>query len=53
MLSQAPGLSPELVALIDAAAVQTEGVANTLVQVQAASQALADIIPDPVEEPAA
>jgi hypothetical protein len=53
MLSQSPGLSPELVALIDAAAVQTEGVANTLVQVQAASQALADIIPDPVEEPAA
>ena len=46
LLAQAPGLSPELVALIDAAAVQTESVASTLVQVQAASQQLADIVPN-------
>lgn len=48
----APGLSVELQTLIDAAAVQAASVSDSLVQVQAASQALADIVPN-AAEPAA
>jgi phage-related minor tail protein len=52
LTAAAPGLSVELQTLIDSAAVQAASVSDSLVQVQAASQALADIVPNaPVEEP--
>ena len=53
LTAAAPGLSAELQALIDTAASQAATVSDSLVQVQAASQALADIVPNVPVEPVA
>jgi chromosome segregation ATPase len=46
--ANAAGLSPELQALITDAATQTAATAASMAAVQAASQSLADIVPNPV-----
>lgn len=51
LLANATGLSPELQALIDTAAAQAASFNDSLVQVQAASQGLADIVPNAPAEP--
>ena len=46
LTAAAPGLSPELQALIDSAATQVAATSVSLAPVQTASQALADIVPN-------